>query len=135
MSSRLTAEPLTPHASNSAAAEAPPPAMQLMQLITGMWVSRCVYLAAKLGLADLVATGPKSPAELAAATGTHAPSLYRLLRGLASVGVFAEDDAGRFALTPMAELLRSDAPGSLRWSALSELSDTFRWILQEFRAR
>jgi SAM-dependent methyltransferase len=100
--------------------------MQLMQLITGMWVSRCVYLAAKLGLADLVATGPKSPAELAAATGTHAPSLYRLLRGLASVGVFAEDDAGRFALTPMAELLRSDAPGSLRWSALSELSDTFR---------
>jgi SAM-dependent methyltransferase len=126
VSSRSSVDPVSPNPSKPAAAEAPPPAMQLMQLITGMWVSRCVYLAAKLGLADQVVNGAKSPAELAIATGTHAPSLYRLLRALASVGVFAEDAGGRFGLTPVAELLRSDAPGSLRWSALSELSDTFR---------
>jgi len=71
-----------------------------------------VYVAAKLGIADLLVSGPRTAADLAQATRTHAPSLYRLLRALASLGVFAEDSEGRFALTPLAECLRSDLPGS-----------------------
>src|SRR6516225_6157789 len=71
-------------------------------------------LAAKLGLADLLKDGPRSARDLAAATQTHAPSLARVARLLASVGVFAELADGRFALTPMGEPLRADAPGSVR---------------------
>jgi len=90
----------------------------MMHLATGYRISQCVHAAALLGLADLVADGPRAPADLAQATGTHAPSLYRMLRGLASVGVFAEDEQGRFGLTPLAEVLRSDAPGSVRAAAI-----------------
>jgi hypothetical protein len=85
------------------------------RMITGYWTTQMVYVAAKLKLADLVAAGPKTAEELAKPTGTHAPSLYRLLRGLASMGVFVEDTSGRFALTPVAECLRSDVPGS-QWA-------------------
>src|ERR1041385_389954 len=79
----------------------------LMQMIQGYRISQIVYVAAKLGIADLLADGPKTSAELAATSGTHAPSLYRLLRMLASLGIFAEDEQGCFGMTPMAELLRS----------------------------
>ena len=73
----------------------------MLQMIAGFWVSRALYIAAKLGIADLVQDQAKTATELAGATGTHAPSLYRVLRALASVGVFAEDDQGRFTLTPL----------------------------------
>ena len=66
----------------------------MLQLISGFWISRCIYITAKLGLADLVKDGPKTAAELAAATETHAPSLFRVLRALASVGIFTQDDTG-----------------------------------------
>src|SRR5262249_1731786 len=79
------------------------------------------FVAAKLGLADLVKDGAKSVEELARASGAHAPSLYRILRALASVGVFAEDNQKRFAQTPLSETLRSDMPGSLRAMATVEL--------------
>jgi hypothetical protein len=105
---------------NPSEAQLPPP-MQMMQMITGFWVSQAIYIAAKLRLADLVKAQPQTAAQLAVATGTHAPSLYRLLRALASVGVFVEDEQQRFALTPLAETLRSDLPGSLRAFAQSEL--------------
>lgn len=90
-------------------------------MISGFWVSQMVLVAAKLGLADLITDQPKTTAELAQASGTHAPSLYRVLRGLASVGVFTEDPQGRFISTPVAETLRRDAPGSLRAFAMAEL--------------
>lgn len=90
------------------------PAVALRHLITGYWVSQAVCVAAELGIADLVADGPKTTEELARQTNTHAPSLFRLLRGVASVGVFRQLDDGRFGLTPMAECLRDDVPGSLR---------------------
>jgi len=77
-------------------------------------VSQAINAAATLGIAGLLVDGPKSPDELAKATGAHAPSLYRLLRALASVGVFAERDEGSFVLMPPAEYLRSDVPGSIR---------------------
>jgi hypothetical protein len=89
-----------------------------MRLLTGYWIAQCVHVAAHLGLADLLRDGPQPVARLAEATGTHAPSLYRMLRGLASEGVFAEDAEGRFGLTPLAECLRSDRPDSQRALAL-----------------
>src|SRR5262245_851383 len=98
-----------------------PPQLAMLQLITGFWVSRAIYVAAKLGLADLVKDSPKTADELARLTGTHSPSLYRALRALASVGVFTDDGQGRFAQTPLSETLRSDTPGSLRALAIVEL--------------
>lgn len=92
----------------------PPPEVHLVQLIFGKWVSMALSVAAKLRLADKLAAGPKSAAALAEETGTHPESLYRLLRALASVGVFASDDAGRFRLTPVGEFLRTGVKGSLR---------------------
>jgi len=100
---------------------AAPPQFAMLQMITGFWVSRAIYVAAKLGLADLVKDSPKTADELARLTGTHSPSLYRALRALASVGVFTEDGQGRFAQTPLSETLRSDTPGSLRAMAIVEL--------------
>jgi hypothetical protein len=88
------------------------PHLKMRDLLCGYWNTQALYVAAKLGLADLLKDGPKSADELAATTKVHAPSLYRLLRALSSLGVFAEDSQNRFALTPMGETLRRDAPGS-----------------------
>ncbi len=90
----------------------PNPALQLSQMICGYWVSQAVYVAAKLGLADLVKEGSATADELAAQTKVHAHSLYRLMRMLASVGVFVEDDQRRFSLTEVGRYLRSDVEGS-----------------------
>jgi hypothetical protein len=92
--------------------------MALLQMSNGYWVSQALYAAAKLGIADLLKDGAKHSDELAQATGTHARSLYRLLRGLASVGVFAEHAPHVFSLTSIANGLRSDIPGSMRSSVL-----------------
>jgi hypothetical protein len=81
-------------------------------LLSGYWISQSIYVAAKLGIADLLAGGPQTADELAATTKTHAKSLYRLLRALASVGVFREDERRRFVNTPTSETLRADVPGS-----------------------
>jgi hypothetical protein len=102
--------------------ELPPPVMML-QMIQGFWISRAIYVAAKLGIPDLLKDGPQSSHDLAAATGTHAPSLYRLLRALDSVGVFAEESHARFALTPLGATLLTDVPGSLRFFAIEELGE------------
>jgi hypothetical protein len=95
----------------------------MLEMIKGFWVSRALYAAAKLGIPDLLRDEPKNSDDLAQATGTHAPSLYRLLRALDSVGVFAEDDKGRFALTPLGATLLTDVPGSLRYFAIEELGE------------
>src|SRR5258708_31546434 len=96
-----------------------PPPIALFNLTTGHWTTQAIFVAAKLGLADLLRDGARSSNELAQSAGVNARSLYRLLRALASVGVFAEDTDGRFSLTPMAECLQTDAPGSIRAWALS----------------
>ena len=95
----------------------------MARMITGFWVSRCIYVAAKLGVADLLADGPQMSEELAGATETHAPSLFRLLRALASVGILAEVSRNCFALTPLGATLRSGVPGSLRHLAIVELGE------------
>ncbi len=91
------------------------PHLTMRDLLDGYWKTQAIYVAAKLGLADLLKDGPRSADDLAAATKTHAPSLYRLLRALASLGIFAEDERRRFGLTPLAECLRRDLPGS-QWA-------------------
>ena len=102
--------------------EAPPHA-QLVQMAMAFWTSRTIYVAAKLGLADHLANGPTSAEELAGRTGTHAPSLYRIMRTVASLGIFTEDSGRRFALTPLGEALQSRAPGSARATILTLAGD------------
>jgi len=96
------------------APETLPPDAQLMQLVSGAFVSAAIYTAAKLGIADLLADGPKATSKLAEETETDELSLYRVLRSLASVGAFTEVEPRVFANTPMTETLRSDAPRSTR---------------------
>jgi hypothetical protein len=81
-----------------------PPSVALLALVAGAWVAPALAVAARLRVADL----------LAAATGSHARSLYRLLRALASHGVFAEDAEVRLHLTSLAHSLRSDTADSMR---------------------
>ena len=95
-----------------------PPSFTLFTMVTGYYVSCAIYVVAKLGLADHMSEGPRRVDDLAAATGTHAPSLKRVLRLLASVGVFTEEADGRFALTPIGACLRAGVPGSMRAAAL-----------------
>lgn len=98
----------------------------MLELIIGYWVSQLVHVAAKIGLADLLKGGPKSPAELARSAGVDPRALHRVLRALASVGVFAERKDGRFALTPLAATLRSDRPDSMRAFAIMMVED-YNW--------
>ncbi|MCC6999024.1 MAG: methyltransferase [Deltaproteobacteria bacterium] len=98
---------------------APPPPVVMMQMVMGRWVSQAIGAAAQVGLADRLPRGEtRSADELAAAASAHGPSVYRLLRARASVGIFAEGPPGRFAHTPLSELLRDDTPGSLKPMAL-----------------
>lgn len=91
-----------------------PPPFALFRMASAYYVSRAVHAAAELGIADLMAAGPRDAAALAQATGTHTDSLRRVLRLLAAHGVLMEQDDGRFALTPIGECLRSDGPASMR---------------------
>ncbi len=91
-----------------------PPAAQLMQMVMGCFISQAVYVAAKLGIADLLAEKPQAVKDLAEKTDTHERSLYRVLRTLAMVGAFQEVEPKVFANTPISETLRSDIPNSLR---------------------
>ncbi|HJQ84939.1 MAG TPA: methyltransferase [Candidatus Binatia bacterium] len=90
-----------------------PPQVVLYQLGIGHYFTNALHLAVRLGIADLLADGPRPATALAKATGTHAPSLARVLRLLVSVGVFAEDPDGTFALTPVGECLRTGVPGGM----------------------
>jgi hypothetical protein len=101
------------------------PAAALLQLMTGYWRSQATYVAAKLGVAELVAGGACSIHELAAATGTHGPALHRLMRALASVGVFAVED-GRYALTPIGALLQTGTMESMHALAVMYNEEQYR---------
>lgn len=96
----------------------PPPEAVLKNYLFGAILQRAIVEAARLGLADHLAGGPLPADELARKTNTHAPSLYRLLRYLASAGLFAETAGQKFEQTPLSALLRSDTPDSIRDFAL-----------------
>ena len=91
---------------------------RLRQLIMGFRATQLVHVAARLGLADHLAQKPRTARELASLVDAEPGALYRLLRALASLGVFAEAAGGVFGMTPMAELLRHDKAGSLRSTAM-----------------
>jgi ubiquinone/menaquinone biosynthesis C-methylase UbiE len=94
-------------------------APEFIKLINDGSMSQAACVAAELGIADVLASGPKGVDELASATGCHAPSLHRLLRALASLDLCCEREDGAFALTPLGSLLRSNVPNSLRsWTIL-----------------
>lgn len=110
--------------------------MELDHLISGYWVSQAIFAAAKFGIADHLQEGAKSVEDLAAATSTNPDALYRLLRALASRGIFVEMGPKEFALTPLAESLRSDVPGSKRALALMMGDEQFRaWGEIEYSIR
>ena len=90
------------------------PAVTLHQLVRGAFVSQMVSVFARLGVADVLASGPRDAEEIAKSVGAHGPVWYRLLRALGDFGVIAELENRRFALTSLGEMLRSDVPGSLR---------------------
>jgi len=101
--------PRTPEAN-----AAPMPRERLLQLTTAVWAAQALWAAARLGVADQLAAGPRTRDELAAATDTRPLPLYRVLRALAGLGIFQELPDGRLANTPASELLRSGISGSLR---------------------
>ena len=86
-------------------ADAPAP-VTLLLMMTGYWISQAVYTVAKLNVADALVDGPRTAEELGAVTGAHPPTLHRVMRALASVGVFSQDTPGSFWLAPA----RVDAP-------------------------
>lgn len=98
---------------------------QLIQLGTGHWLSKLIYTAAKLDIADKLADGPKSAEELADSMGLHAPSLHRFMRTLAGFGILASAGDRRYALTPLGETLKTGAPGSARSTILTFCGPTF----------
>jgi O-methyltransferase len=106
------------------AAHAPDPSQQLLQFATGYIPSAALWVAAELEIADLIGKGSKPVAELAKKTNTNEDALFRTLRLLAMVGIFTETEPRHFAMTPSAELLRSDHPQSMR--------DTIVWLADPF---
>lgn len=96
-----------------------PPSVRLHQLMAGHWVSQAIYVAAKLGVADHLAPAPQTVANLARAVDAHPQALHRLMRALASVGLFSEVAQAQYALTPTGHFLRTGVPGSLRALALT----------------
>jgi hypothetical protein len=102
-------------------------AQLLTQIATGHLVSSALNVVVRLGVADALARGPRSVAELAADAGVNEDALYRVLRALASVGVFEEHASRRFALTAAGEILRADVRGSMR--------DMAMWITSPFHFR
>jgi hypothetical protein len=96
-----------------------PPHVQLIQMGTGHWVAGLIWTAASIGLADLLADGPRSAADLAAPTGTQPRTLHRFMRTLASFGLLTHREGDTFALTPLGEALKRDAPGAARATILT----------------
>jgi O-methyltransferase/methyltransferase family protein len=86
---------------------------ELRRLVNGYQATQAIHVAVTLGIPDLLAEGARGSDELAGATESHAPTLYRLLRALASIGVLDEHGERRFALTPLGGGLRSDAEPSI----------------------
>lgn len=96
-------------------------AAAVLRMIWGLHISRAVYAIAELGIADLLADGPMTAVQLAAATDTHEQSLYRVLRLLSSLGVLTEDGNHSFGLTVLGDRLRTDVPASMRsWAMLTD---------------
>lgn len=137
---------MNPSTAQATSAEAPTPAnIVILQLATNYWASRCLHVIADLGIADAISAQPQSTEALAKASGTQADALYRVLRLLASFGIFEWKD-GRWHHTEASRFLKSDTPGSLRdyvrmlglpvfWEAFDDLSHSLRTGKSAFSKR
>ncbi len=99
---------------------------KLLGILSGSWVAQCCYAVAKLGVPDLLADGPRTVDDLAARCGADPGALARLLRGMASIGLFSRTAPGTYALTSVTSYLRSDVPDSLRPMAVLDGEEVFR---------
>jgi hypothetical protein len=115
----------------------PSPVAEITQLLWGYRVSQALYVTARLGVYDVVRDAPKLPGEIAQQVGADEGALLRVMRALTTKGILVEDERGRFAATPLGELLRSDHPQSVRdlaiqllqpapWAAWGDLYNTVR---------
>jgi SAM-dependent methyltransferase len=102
------------------------PTEQMLQMITSYWLSQALGAAARLGIPDQIAREPKTSEQIAAAVGVNTDAAHRLLRALASVGVFRQLEGGRFGLTALGETLRENTLGSVRDFAIAE-TDGAHW--------
>ena len=110
-----------------------PPHVQLIQMGTAHWVSSLIYTAAKIRLADHLATGPRTAADLAEPTGTQPKTLHRFMRTLASFGILAHGGNDTFGLTPLGEALKRDAPGAA-WATILTMAGPWSWkAMGEFK--
>jgi hypothetical protein len=103
------------------------PAQYVVSEAMGYMYAAAMRAAALLSVADQLADGPRTPAELAESTGAQPGFLRRLLRYLATREIFREDADGRFHLTPYAQVLRADSPTSIRTGVLAVTSDLY-WL-------
>src|SRR3954466_15746963 len=94
--------------------EAPPPPVQILQMMMGMWVAQITATTARLGIADHIAAGHATADALARESDADPAALRRLLRAAATAGLVAENANGTFALTPLGDCLRKDVPYSVR---------------------
>lgn len=99
---------------------------KLLGILSSSWVAQCCYAVAKLGVPDLLADGPRSVDDLAASCGADPDALARLLRGMASIGLFRRTAPRTYALTSVTDCLRSDVPYSLRQMAVLDGEEVFR---------
>ncbi len=106
-----------------------PPHVAMIQMGTAYWLSSLVYTAAKIGLADLLADGPRSAVDLAPTTGSNPRALHRFMRTLASFGILSQNGHETFALTDLGATLKKDAPGSARATVLTMAGP---WATQSF---
>ncbi|OBF78386.1 hydroxyneurosporene methyltransferase [Mycobacterium sp. 852002-51613_SCH5001154] len=126
-----------------------PPAAVMMELILNAWVAQAITSAADLGVADALADGPLSGEQLADRVGADADALRRLMRALIGIGIFRLGSDGRYALTPLADTLRTDAPVSMagmarwvgspqhreHWSHLTDAIRTGNPVLPKLRGK
>ncbi len=87
---------------------------RFQSILTGSWKTQALYVAAELRIAELLAAGPRTSADLALSLGVHAQSLHRLMRALSTLGLCTEREEGGFELTPLGALLQEGSPHSLR---------------------
>lgn len=108
-----------------------PASAVIANMTTGSWVSQMIGVVAELGIADLLTDGPRDSDQLAKSVGANPDALYRLMRALASIGIFREVGQRCFQLTPLADCLRSGVPGSMRSWARAVIANHFWCMWQE----
>lgn len=113
-------------------ADAPPPgpppaeSLRLLEMLTGSWISQSLYIVARFDIADRISGGARMAGDIAAEAGLDPLALFRIMRALASVGIFSQNEDETFGLTELGRYLTSDVPGTQKYSAILFGEETFR---------